>query len=54
MFVNYHAQVKALYTKVKTKWDEIENNLRRVEDLPKYIFKDGLETVFSRANKKNR
>ena len=30
MFVNYHIQVKALYSKVKAKWDEIEKNLRKV------------------------
>lgn len=54
MFVNYHTQVKALYAKVKAKWDEIEQNLRKVEDLGKYKFKDGLDSVFSRDKKKNR
>ena len=54
MFMNYHAQVKALYANVKMKWNEIEQNLRMVEDLPKYKFKDGLDTVFSRDKKKNR
>jgi hypothetical protein len=54
MFLNYHAQVKVLYAKVKAKWDQIEADLRKVEDLGKYKFMDGLDSVFSRDKKKNR
>ena len=54
MFINYHTQVKVLYIRVKAKWDEIENNLKKVEDFNKYKFKDGFDTVFSRDKKKNR